>query len=71
MKYRNLEAEIKRTGMSVEAVANELKFMRCTFYNRLSGKTNWTLSDMIKVQNFINLKTQQNLSLDYLFKMEQ
>lgn len=71
MKFNNLEAEIKRTGQSVETVAYELDFERATLYNRLSGKTKWTLSDMIKIQNFLNLKTKQNLTLDYLFKMEQ
>ena len=71
MKFNNLEAEIKRTGLSVENVASELNFERVPLYNRLSGKTKWTLFDMIKIQNFINLKTSQHLTLDYLFKMEQ
>ncbi len=71
MKFNNLEAEIKRTGLSVENVASELNFERATLYNRLSGKTKWTLFDMIKIQKFINLKTSQQLTLDYLFQMEQ
>lgn len=71
MKFYNLEAEIKRTGMSVETIASELHFERATFYNRLSGKTKWTLFDMLKIQNFLNLKTNQKLTLDYLFKMER
>ena len=70
MRFNNLEAEIKRTGLSVENVASELNLERATFYNRLNGKTKWTLGDMLKVQKFINFKTSQQLSLDYLFKVE-
>ena len=70
MRFNNLEAEIKRTGKSVESVASELNFDRTTFYNRLNGKTKWTLGDMLSVQNFLNKTTSQNLTLDYLFKVE-
>lgn len=70
MRFNNLEAEIKRTGKSVESVASELNFDRATFYNRLNGKTKWTLGDMLSVQNFLNKTTSQNLTLDYLFKVE-
>ena len=70
MRFNNLEAEIKRIGLSVENVASELSFERATFYNRLNGKTKWTLGDMLRVQNFVNKKTGQQFSLDYLFKAE-
>lgn len=70
MRFYNLEAELKRTGLSVENVASELSFERATFYNRLNGKTKWTLGDMLSVQNFLNKRTSQNLTLDYLFKVE-
>ena len=67
MRFSNLEAEIARIGLSVEEVSNELGFAKCVMYNRLNGKTNWTLNDMIKVQQFVNGRTQSELTLDYLF----
>lgn len=67
MRFNNLEAEFKRTGLSVEEIGNELGFAKCVIYNRLANKTNWTLNDMLKVQKFVNDRTQQRLTLDYLF----
>jgi hypothetical protein len=67
MRFKNLEAEFARMGLSVEDVGNALGFSKCLMYNRLANKTNWTLSDMLKVQKFVNEKTQQHLTLDYLF----
>lgn len=67
MRFSNLEAEIARTGLSVEEVGKELGFTKCTIYNRLGCRSNWTLNDMLKVQKFINDRTQSKLTLDYLF----
>lgn len=67
MRFRNLEAEITRIGLSVEEFGNELGFTKGTMYNRLNCKTNWTLTDMRKVQKLINDRTQSKLTLDYLF----
>jgi hypothetical protein len=67
MRFKNLEAEFARMGLSVEEVANELGFSKVLIYNRLNGKTNWTLKDMVKIQSFVNAKTQSHYTLDYLF----
>lgn len=67
MRFSNLEAEITRTGLSVEEVGKELGFTKCTIYNRLACRSNWTLKDMLKVQKFINDKLKSKLTLDYLF----
>lgn len=67
MRFKNLEAEFKRMGLSVDEVGHELGFAKAVMYNRLNGKTNWTLSDMLKIQKFINVKTRSNYTLDYLF----
>ena len=70
MRFKNLEAEFTRIGFSIEKVAQELGFERATLYNRLSLKTNWTLNDMLKIQKFINNKTNSHHTLDYLFTKE-
>lgn len=67
MRFINLEAEIARMGLSVEEFGNKLGFAKALIYNRLSGKTNWILGDMLKVQKFINDVTQSHYTLDYLF----
>ena len=70
MRFKNLEAEIKRVGKSVEEVSNELGFAKAVIYNRLRGDTKWVLDDMLKFQEYLNLKSGQNFTLDYLFLFE-
>ena len=67
MMFKNLKAEFERMGLSVEEVGDKLGFAKCLLYNRLKGKTNWTLSDMLKIQKFVNDGTQSHYTLDYLF----
>jgi hypothetical protein len=67
MRFRNLEAEFARIGLSVEEVGDKLGFAKCLLYNRLNGKTNWILADMLKIQKFVNDSTQSHYTLDYLF----
>lgn len=71
MRFDNLEAEIKRAGLSVEAFAKELHLEKATMYNRLNGKTKWTLGDMISAQKLLCEKNSEHLTLDYLFHVEQ
>ena len=62
-----MEAEFTRMGLSVEEVGKELGFAKVVLYNRLNGRTSWTLNDMLKVQKFINDRTGSHYTLDYLF----
>lgn len=68
MRFSNLEAEFTRIGLSVEQVGKILGFTKGTMYNKLNCKTNWTLTDMRRVQKLINDRTTQpKVTLDYLF----
>lgn len=71
MKFSNLEAEITRMGMSNVEFSKKVGIETVTFYNRLKGSTTWKLTDMRKVQKFINEKLNQNYTLDYLFTSEE
>lgn len=70
LRFKNLEAEFTRIDMSVDEIGQKLGFAKCTLYNRLNCKTNWTLNDMLKVQEFVNDKTKSHHTLDYLFAKE-
>lgn len=71
MKFSNLEAEITRMGMSNVEFSKKVGIETVTFYNRLKGATTWKLTDMRKVQKFINENLNQNYTLDYLFTSEE
>ena len=71
MKFSNIEAEITRMGMSNVEFSKKVGIETVTFYNRLKGSTTWKLTDMRKVQKFINEKLNQNYTLDYLFTSEE
>ena len=67
MRFSNLEAEFARMGLSVEEVGKELGVSKVLIYNRLNGRTSWTLSDMLQVQQLVNGRTKSHYTLDYLF----
>ena len=67
MRFDNLLAEIARIGMTVETVGEAIGMSRQIIYNRLNGKTKWTLSEMLKIQRLINSKGKAKYTLDYLF----
>lgn len=67
MRFSNLEAEIARIGMSPEKVGEAIGMSRQIIYNRLNGKTKWTLVEMLKIQRVINSKSNAKYTLDYLF----
>lgn len=67
MRFSNLEAEIARIGMSPEKVGEAIGMSKQIIYNRLNGKTKWTLTEMLKIQRLINSKSNAKNTLDYLF----
>lgn len=69
MRFSNLEAEIARIGMSPERLGAEIGMSKQIIYNRLNGKTKWTLAEMLKIQRLINSKGNAKYTLDYLFAM--
>ena len=68
-KFKNLRKEFRKLGMSVDEVAEATNFPRCILYNRLSGKTKWTLDDILTIQQFVNKEANANYSIDYLFEI--
>ena len=44
--YPGLRAEMSRNGDTQKILANELKISPSTFFCRLNGKSDWTISDI-------------------------
>ena len=68
--YNNLLAEMNRRGLHIYDLQKIINVGRGTAYSKMAGKTDWTLQEMLKVQDFFNdgLNQFDKLTLDYLFK---
>lgn len=62
--YDNLRAEMARNGITVKQLSQVLGVSLKTASNRLSGKTDFTLNEALK----INRELFPKCKLDYLFE---
>ena len=61
--YHNLKAEIVRKGLKLQDIADKLSISKNTLNRRISGKSDFTFSEVIKIMEFF-----PGLSADYLFQ---
>ncbi len=66
--YPNLMAEIARLGLTISSLADKLGMSRTNLYNKLYGVTNFTLKDIIAIQEVLKAADSNgDYTLDYLF----
>lgn len=65
MTENNLKAEMAKFGITLEALSKAIGMTRQSLYNKISGKTDWHLKDMVKIYQFFN--QYENIELDLLF----
>ena len=68
IEFENLRVEMARANISFLALANIIGIGLSTIYSKKSGALDWTLSEMLSIQNVLQEKTGLDLTLDYLFK---
>lgn len=61
--FPNLKAEMSRRGINGTTVSTHMGVTPKTFSNKMIGKREFTLSEMVKIRTLFN-----GLSLDYLFE---
>lgn len=62
--FRNLEAEIKRQGLTKFKLASLLHMRPSTLSQKLNGKSDFTLKEAFKIQQILKAET---ISLEILF----
>lgn len=67
--YRNLKAEIARTGMTTAECAEAAGVSLATFYRLINGGSEWRLYEMLQLSKAI-AKRHGHSGLDYLFGSE-
>lgn len=69
-KFINLFMEMTRAGIEWKDLEEVIGKTRTTIYMKKSGKVDWTLQEMLDIQEYLNMQTGKTFSLDYLFEAE-
>lgn len=69
--FSNLSAEMTRARITAQNLAQILEKSEVTISYKINGIKDWNLKEMLKTQEYINSKLQQNYTLDYLFKRDE
>ena len=69
--YKNLQAELKRAGITETEMCHILGLSRVTFSKRMNVPDGWTLREMDFIRKTLNEKLGTNYSLDYLFEKKE
>ena len=64
--YKNLEAELARNGISKNSLAKTLNLSQKGLYSKLSGETDFTLTEVMKIKSLF-----KGLTLEYLFTVSK
>ena len=65
MTRTNLELMVIKHKIKVDTIANVAGLTRQGYYNKVNFKSEWRLSEMIKLYKFFN--QYENITLDLLF----
>ena len=56
-----LRKTIQESGLKISAISEQMSIARETLYNKLNGKTEFTVSEIIAISNILGLtKTQRD-----------
>lgn len=69
--FPNLSAEMARANLSKPALAQIIGISLGAMYAKTSGKTEFTLGEMRDISSCLDTMTDQELTLDYLFKKRE
>ena len=67
MYYKNLRAEMVRTGISKHEVQELLEISNNTYYSKMTGRTEFKLSEVEKILALFYRKSGKVYSVEYLF----
>lgn len=66
--YRELIGEIAKSGLTKKQLAKEIGVTEKTLSNKLTGKTDFTWSEVLRIRSVID--PMASLTLEHLFKTE-
>lgn len=67
MYYKNLRAEMVRNGITKQEIQNLLEISNNTYYSKMTGRTEFKLSEVEKILAIFYRKSGKVYSVEYLF----
>lgn len=59
MKRNLLKAKIVENGLTMEELADKISVSRTTLFYKMSGKTQFTLDEVVKMCDVLNIRTPE------------
>ena len=67
--FTNLKKEMVDAQISKRELANKIGVSYNTFRDKIRGRTDWKISEMLDIQKTLGEMTENQKSIDYLFKL--
>ena len=66
--FTNLKVEMLKANIDVNDLSKKLDLTPASVYQKINGKSQWTLKQMEITKQFLESKLNKPLNLEYLFK---
>ena len=67
--FNNLKKEMLDAKIGKKELADKIGISYNTFRDKIRGRTDWKISEMLDIQNTLGEMTENQKSIDYLFKL--
>ena len=67
--FTNLKKEMVDAQINKRELADKIGISYNTFRDKIRGRTDWKISEMLDIQKTLGEMTQNQKSIDYLFKL--
>lgn len=65
--YNNLKKEMIEAELTRLDLSKLIGISYNSFRNKIDNKTDWNITEMVKIQEVLRNKTKENKTIDYLF----
>lgn len=65
--YNNLKKEMIDADLTRLDLSKLVGISYNSFRNKIDNKTDWNITEMVKIQEVLNSKNKTNKTIDYLF----
>lgn len=65
--YNNLKKEMVDAELTRLDLSKLVGISYNSFRNKIDNKTDWNITEMVKIQEVLNSKNKTNKTIDYLF----